>query len=52
MMKQGEVPTLHNEVRKKKRSTKDNWIEERCDAIEKGLKAGTAKRPTRLRHTQ
>ena len=52
MMKQGSVPTLHNEVRKKMRSTKHNWIEERCDAIEKGMKAGRAKRPTRLRHTQ
>ena len=52
MMKQGSVPTAHNEVRKKMRSTKHNWIEERCDAIEKGMKAGTAKRPTRLRHKQ
>ena len=52
MMKQGSVPTLHNQVRKKMRSTKHNWIEEQCDAIEKGMKAGTAKRPTRLRHTQ
>ena len=43
MMKQGEVATLHNEVRKKMRSTKDNWIEERCDAIEKGMKAGHSK---------
>ena len=51
MMKQGSVPTLHNEVRKKMRS-KHNWIKERCDAIEKGLKAGIAKRPRRLRHSK
>ena len=36
MVKQGEVPTLHNEVRKKMRSTKDNWIDERCDIMVKG----------------
>ena len=52
MMKQGAVPILHNEVRKKMRSINHSWIEERCDAIEKGMKAGTAKRPTRLRHTK
>ena len=28
MAMQGAVPTLHNEVRKKKRSAKDNWTEE------------------------
>ena len=27
------------------RSTKDNWIEERCDAIEKRMKAGKSKEP-------
>ena len=27
------------------RSTKENWIEERCDAIEKGMKAGNSKDP-------
>ena len=43
MMKQGAVPILHNEVRKKMRSTKENWREERCDAIEKGVKAGNSK---------
>ena len=25
------------------RSTKDNWIEERCDAMSKGMKAGNSK---------
>ena len=45
MMKQGAVATLHNEVRKKMRSTKENWIEERCDAIQKGMKAGNSKDP-------
>ena len=43
MMKQGEVPTLHNEVRKKMRSTKDNRIDERCDVMGKGMKAGNSK---------
>ena len=43
MMKQGAVPTLHNEVRKKMRSTKDNLIEERCDAMDKGMKAGNSR---------
>ena len=43
MMKRGEVPTLHNEVRKKMRSTKDNWIDERCDVMGKGMKAGNSK---------
>ena len=43
MMKQGEVPTLHNEVRKKMRSTKDNSIDERCDVMGKGMKAGNNK---------
>ena len=38
-MKQGEVRTLHNEVRKKMISTKDNWIDERCDVMGKGMKA-------------
>ena len=46
MTKQGAVPTLHNEVRKE-RSTKDNWIEERCDSMAKGIKVGNSKkRPT------
>ena len=31
---------MTNDIRKKMRSTKENWIEERCDAMEKGLKAG------------
>ena len=31
---QGAVPTLTNEIRKKMRSTKDNWIEEWCDVME------------------
>ena len=43
MTKQWAVPTLHNEVRKKMRSTKENWIEERCDAMKKGMKAGNSK---------
>ena len=25
------------------RSTKDDWIEERCDAMDKGMKAGNSK---------
>ena len=43
MMKQGEVPALHNEVRKKMRSTKDNWINEWCDVMGKGMKAANSK---------
>ena len=43
MTKQSAVPTLHNEVMKKMRSTKENWIEERCDATKKGMKAGNSK---------
>ena len=43
MMKPGAVLTLHNELRKKMRSTKENWIEERCDAMKKGMKAGNSK---------
>ncbi len=43
MMKQGEVPTLHNEVGKKMRTTKDNWIDERCDVMGKGMKARNSK---------
>ena len=43
MTMQWAVPTLHNEVRKKMRSTKENWIEERCDAMKKVMKAGNSK---------
>ena len=43
MMKQGEVPTLHNEVRKNMRPTKDNWINEWCDVMGKGMKAANSK---------
>ena len=43
MMKQGEVPTWHNEVRKKMISTEDNRIDERCDVMGKGMKAGNSK---------
>ena len=43
MKKQGAVSTLHKEVRKKIRSTKDNWIEERCDAMEQEMKARNSK---------
>ena len=43
MMQHGELQTLHNEVRKKTRSTKDNWIDEWCDVMGKGIKAGNTK---------
>ena len=49
MTKQGAVPTLHNEVRKE-RSTKDNWIEERCDSMAKGIKVGNSKEAYELSH--
>ena len=48
MTKQCAVPTLHNEVRKNMRSTKENWIEERRDAMKKGMKAGNSRV---IRHT-
>ncbi len=34
---------MHNEVRKNIKSTKYNWIEERCDAMDTGMKAGNSK---------
>ena len=34
---------MHNEVRKNMRSTKEIWIEKRCDATKKGMKAGNSK---------
>ena len=44
IMKQGAVyQHVHNEIRKKMRSTKGNWIEERCDVMDKGMKAGNNK---------
>ena len=43
MRKQSAVPTLRNEVRKKIRSTKDNWIEDRCDVMTKGMEAGNSR---------
>ena len=43
MTKQLAVPTLHNDVRMELRSTRKNWIGERCDAMKKGMKAGNSK---------
>ena len=45
MTKQGAVgPTnIAQRGRKKMTLTKDNWIEERCDAMDKGMKAGNCK---------
>ena len=34
---------MHNKVRKKMRSPKENWIEEPCDDMKKGMKAGNSK---------
>ena len=34
---------MHIEIRNKMRSTKENWIEDRCHAMEKVMKAGNSK---------
>ena len=50
MMRQGAVPILHNEARKKMRSTKENWTQE--SGVTPLRKEWSRKRQRDLRHTK